>query len=169
MRLSIIYRMLMLPLFAVLLLALTQEVQAQYPPRPVIVTATGQELAFGAFYQGASGGTVTVSPAGARSASGSVVLLFAGFPFSPARFSIRGNPGTLITVMAGPDVILPGSNGGSLTLHIGPTSPPSPFVLTVPFPVPTEFLVGGTLTVGSPASNPPGAYSGTFTIIFNQQ
>jgi hypothetical protein len=169
MRLSIFYRNLMLSFCAVLFLALTQEVHAQYPPRPVVVTATGQGLAFGAFYQGASGGTVTVTPEGSRSASGSVVLLFAGYPYSPALFTIRGNPGTLITIMAGPDVILPGSNGGSLTLQIGPTIPLSPFVLTAPFPEPTDFLVGGTLIVGSPAANPPGAYSGTFTIIFNQQ
>jgi hypothetical protein len=169
MKLSCYSSRLMLPFCAVLFLALAQEIQAQYPPRPVVVSPTAQGLAFGAFYQGAAGGTVTVTPAGVRSASGSVVLLFAGFPFSPALFTIKGNPGTLITMMAGPDVILPGSNGGSLTLQIGPTIPISPFVLTAPFPEPTNFYVGGTLIVGSPAANPPGAYSGTFTIIFNQQ
>jgi hypothetical protein len=159
----------LLPVCVLLHMVLTHEAYAQYPPRPLVVNSTGQELAFGAFYQGASGGTVSVSTAGTRTATGDVVLLFAGFPISAARFTIRGNPGTLITIMAGPDVILPGSNGGSLTLNIGPTSPPAPFVLTAPWPVPTEFLVGGTLTVGNPGANPPGDFGGTFTIIFNQQ
>lgn len=156
-------------LYLLLLLVLTQEANAQYPPRPVVVNPTGQGLAFGAFYQGAAGGTVSVSPAGVRSASGDVILFFGGFTFTAARFTIRGNPGTLITMMAGPPVVLNGSNGGSMTLTIGPANPPPPFVLTNPWPVPMDFFMGGTLTVGSPAANPPGTYDGSFTIIFNQQ
>jgi hypothetical protein len=39
----------------------------------------------------------------------------------------------------------------------------------VPITELTTVLVGGTLTVGSLASNPPGSYTGTFNIIFVQE
>jgi hypothetical protein len=147
-----------------------QQVIAQEdPPRPIVVTATAQSLAFGAFYHGPAGGSVSVSPASSRSSSGSVVLLGLGYIFSAAMFEIVGNPGTVITLLNGSDVTLAGSNGGSMTLSIGSSNPVSPFVLTNSYPVPTQLTVGGTLTVGNSGANPPGSYGGTFEIIFNQQ
>jgi hypothetical protein len=139
------------------------------PPRPIVVTVTPQTLSFGAFYHGGIGGTVAISPLGARSATGDVVLLNLGFSFSTALYEIVGNPGTVITLLNGPDVPLSGSNGGSMTLQIGQSNPLSPFVLTNPYPMPTQINVGGTLTVGNSLANPPGSYSGTFDITFNQQ
>jgi hypothetical protein len=133
------------------------------------VTVTPQSLGFGAFYPGAAGGTVTINPSGARSATGDVVLLNLGFSFTPALYEIVGNPGTVITLLNGSDVSLAGSNGGSMTLHIGISDPLSPFVLTVPYPMPTQLRIGGTLTVGNIGANPPGAYTGTFNVTFNQQ
>jgi hypothetical protein len=146
----------------------TYVLNAQRPPRPVTVTPTAQILSFGAFYAGPSGGTVTVSSAGIRSSTGSVVLLGLGYPVSAAAFDVVGNPGTLITILSSGPVTLSGSNGGSLTLNMAGTSPVSPFVLHVPYPGKTKLYVGGTLTVGNSGSNPPGAYNGTITIIFNQ-
>jgi hypothetical protein len=135
-----------------------------HPPRPINVTVT-QNLAFGTFYHGAVGGSVSVSPAGVRSSGGDVILLMTGLYFS-AIYRITGPPGTVVSLLNGPDVLLPGSGGGSLSLHIGNSNPASPFVLT---PGPFLVNVGGTLTVGNSVANPPGSYSGTFNITFVQE
>ncbi len=37
------------------------------------------DLSFGAFYHGAVGGTVTISPSGARTSTGDIVLLGMGY------------------------------------------------------------------------------------------
>ena len=153
----------------IFMLSLSQEANGQEPPpRPVAVTVT-QELGFGAFYHGAVGGTVTINSDASRSSTGDVVLLGLGYPFSTAIYELVANPGTVISLLNGPDVLLPGSGGGSLSLHIGASNPASPFVTTAPYPVPTILNVGGTLTVGNSIANPPGSYSGTFDITFIQE
>jgi len=139
------------------------------PPRPISVTVTSQGLCFGTFTQGAAGGTVTVTAAGSRSSTGDVILLNLTPVHTAAMYEIVGNPGTLISLLNGPDVFLPGSNGGSLQLTIGGSEPVSPFVITTVPPVATIMYVGGTLTVGNPGLNPPGSFSGTFNITFIQE
>lgn len=153
-----------------LLLMIYMSVSAQeMPPRPITVTViTSQYLSFGNFAQGALGGTVNVSPSGTRSWTGNIVLLTGG-SVSPALFDVVANPGTLITIVNGSDVSLNGSNGGTLTLHIGASSTGSPFITTVARPTPTHVYIGGTLTVGNPGANPPGDYSGIFQVTFVQQ
>ena len=116
----------------ILLLALSHELSAQEPPpRPIVVTVTSQGLSFGAFTHGAAGGTVTISSGGLRSSTGDVVQLGLGFSYSTALYEVIANPGTVISLLNGPDVLLPGSNGGSLSLHIGDSDLGSPFVTTV--------------------------------------
>jgi hypothetical protein len=138
------------------------------PPRPVDVTVV-QSLGFGAFAQGAVGGSVTVTSAGLRSSTGDIILLNLGYLFTAASYRLVGNAGTVISILNGPDVTLPGSNGGSMTLHIGASDPASPFVLITVPPAFTTMNVGGTLTVGNPGSNPPGNYSGTFDVTLIQE
>lgn len=139
------------------------------PPRPIVVTVTGQALSFGAFYHGAVGGTITINSDGSRTSSGDVVPLGLGYVYSTALYEIVANPGTVISLLNGPDVNLVGSNGGTLSLHIGDSDLGSSFVTTAPYPVPTELNVGGTLSVGNSIANPPGSYSGTFDITFIQE
>jgi hypothetical protein len=147
-----------------------QEINGQEPPpRPVQVTVTAQTLSFGAFTHGVAGGTVAISSGGIRSATGDVILLNLGFSYSTALYQLVGNAGTVISILNGPDVSLPGSNGGSITLHIGASSPASPFVISTVPPAYTLLNIGGTLTVGNSGSNPPGSYSGTFNITFIQE
>lgn len=148
-----------------------QTVLAQeQPPRPVVLTVNNsQYLNFGAFYQGSMGGSVTVSPQGFRSASGDVILLGMGYPFSSGLFDVEANPGTIVSVLKCADVMLTGSNGGTMVLQLGDTDPPSPFIVTAPPPIKTQLRIGGTLIVGSPIANPPGNYSGTFYITVNQE
>ncbi len=148
------------------------EVTAQpLPPRPVIITVNhSQPLAFGAFTPGAAGGTVTVTPdGGTRSSSGTVILLNMGLIYTPAMFYVRANPGTVISLLSGPPSTISGSNGGTLTLQTDGTWPASPFVISVPWQQQTTVLVGGTLTVGTIAANPPGSYSGTIDVTFVQE
>jgi hypothetical protein len=142
-----------------------------HPPRPVIITVNhSQPLAFGAFTPGVSGGTVTVAPDGStRFATGTVVLISLGFIYTPAMFYVRANPGTVISLLIGPPATLTGSNGGTLSLQLDDTYPASPFVISVPFQQQTTVLLGGTLTVGTIASNPPGSYSGTIDVTFVQE
>src|SRR5512133_2710827 len=80
------------------------------PPRPIVVTGNAsQHLSFGAFSHGPAGGTATVNPDESRSCSGDVLLLNLGYAYSAALFDIRANPGTVISILNGPDVVLPGS------------------------------------------------------------
>jgi hypothetical protein len=139
------------------------------PPRPLEITVTPQSLAFGAFSIGATGGSVTVQPDGSRSSGGDVILLMLGFSYSACLLELVANPGTLISVLNGPDATLTGSGGGTMSLHLGSCSPASPFVMTTEPPDKTNFYIGGTLTVGNLAANPPGSYTGTFNITFIQE
>ncbi|NSW95840.1 MAG: DUF4402 domain-containing protein, partial [Bacteroidales bacterium] len=42
------------------------------PPRPIRIDLV-QNLSFGAFYQGPSGGSITIDPTGTRSSTGDVI------------------------------------------------------------------------------------------------
>jgi hypothetical protein len=142
----------------------------QPPPRPISVSfnpALG--LRFGAFFQSSSGGTIILTGAGVRSSTGAVVLADLGYTFGPANFEIVAAPGTLISIMNGPDATLTGSSGGSMSLHIGASYPASPFITTVTPPSYNTITIGGTLTVGSPVANPSGTYSGSFYVTFIQE
>lgn len=132
------------------------------PPRPLTAT-TIQNISFGTFYQGATGGSVTVNSSGSRFAGGTVVLLFG--IFSPAIFEITGNPGTVVSFLKPTSTLTDGSSH-SMSFEIDETNPSTPFVLTNNYPAPTQVTMGGILTVGSPVVNPPGIYNGTFAITF---
>ncbi|HKK41079.1 MAG TPA: DUF4402 domain-containing protein [Bacteroidales bacterium] len=162
-------RLVVMITISVITLILSQELIAQEPPpRPVEVTIL-QNMAFGAFSQGATGGSVTVNTDGSRVATGDVVLLNLGFSFNAASFKLVANEGTLISLVFGSDVSLPGSNGGSMNLHLEGSDPASPFVISVNPPASTTLYISGTLSVGNSSSSPPGSYSGTFDITFIQE
>ncbi|MCX6260483.1 MAG: DUF4402 domain-containing protein [Bacteroidia bacterium] len=149
----------------VLIYSLSPELKAQEPPpRPIRIDVTAQGLSFGAFYHGAVGGTVVILPSGSRSSTGDVVLLGLGYPFSAALFQVHANRGTVISILNGPDAVLTGIPSGTMSLHIGSSNPSSPFVSNVNYNIAIPLYIGGTLTVGNSAANPPGSYTGTFDI-----
>jgi hypothetical protein len=163
-------RFILIVLPVILMFLISPEIKAQEPPpRPVTVTVTGQNLSFGAFYHGPVGGTVTINSGGSRSATGDVILLNLGYSYSTALYQLVANPGTVISLLNGPDVSLPGSPGGSMSLHIGDSDLGPTFVITSVPPAFTLLNIGGTITVSNPGSNPPGSYSGTFDITFVQE
>lgn len=141
-----------------------EAISQEPPPRPIRIDPTGQTLSFGAFYQGPAGGTVIITPSGSRSFTGNITLLGLGYPFSAALFEVHAHPGTVISILNGPDATLTGTPTGTMTMKVGNSNPGSPFVSTVHFNVAIPLYIGGTLLVGSPASNPPGNYQGTFDI-----
>jgi hypothetical protein len=130
---------------------------------------TVQNMHFGAFSQGAIGGSIILSPLGTRTATGDIVLLNMGTAYYQAIFEVEAIVGTVISILNGPNATLTGSNGGTMSMSIGSSSPGSPFVNVLQPPNRTPVYIGGTLIVGSPAANPPGTYSGTFYITFNQE
>lgn len=138
------------------------------PPRPIQLS-TYQHLRFGAFINGYYGGTVSVEPGGNRSVTGDIIPVFQGNQYHPAIFEVEANAGTIIHIVNGPDVILTGSNGGSLLLHLGSSLPVSPFINSTRPPFRTQVMIGGTITVGNTLANPPGAYTGNFFITFVQE
>ncbi len=148
--------------------------QPGLPPRTVTVSAT-QELNFGSFClenTGSAGGSVTVDWQGNRSSTGQVVLL----PMAPAAhaaiFEISLCQGRSVIITYPPSVNLTGSNGGSMTLNIGPTEKGisgSVFQVNYDCNFITPLRVGGTLMVGNNSANPGGTYTGSFSITFNQE
>lgn len=128
-----------------------------------------QDFNFGTFYQGNSGGTVEISVNGTRTATGDIILMNTSFIDQQAIFDIEAPAGTAISFLSGPDAILTGSNGGSVTLRVLSTEPAAPFTTTAVSPARTRFKVSGKLTIGNRITSPPGAYHGTFSITFNQE
>jgi hypothetical protein len=134
-----------------------------------LTVTTLQNLSFGAFSQGSSGGTISISNSGSRTATGSVTPLSLGIPYFEAIFEVADSTGTVISILNGPDAILTGSNGGTMSLHLGNSDPASPFISIINPPETTRISVGGTLTTGNADSSPAGNYSGTFYITFNNE
>jgi hypothetical protein len=170
------YRYLPVIFAGILLVALfsTNTYGQERPPRPITVTVqNAQGILFGTFTHGPTGGSVTVTHEGARSATGSVILINQGGFASPAVFLVEGIKGTLITISPIPDATINGSMGGHLTLKFDPpitaSSVGSPFILPADSPSSTEVRIGGTLIVGNTGANPAGKYSGSFFVTFNQQ
>jgi len=157
------------PLIVILLLMFQFEGGAQeMPPRPTAAFFI-QNMAFGAFALTLSGGTATVTTQGSRFATGGVILVNQGELFFPAIFGLQGNPGTIVHVLFGPDAVLTGSNGGAMTLHLEDSFPRDPIIINVAPPGNMQILVGGTLNIGNLPANPPGHYSGSFSIMFIQE
>lgn len=140
------------------------------PPRPLsIYVNPAQGLIFGAFFHGVSGGSVIIYPDGSRAVTGDIVQANLGMPFSPAIFEIDADAGTTISILNGPDATLTGSNGGTLLLHIGNASTGNLFITHAIPPDRTQVRIGGSLSVGNSLANPPGIYSGTFSVTFIQE
>jgi hypothetical protein len=145
-----------------------QSTAQEMPPRPVSVSVL-RSLSFGAFSNGISGGSVTISPLGMRYSMGSIILIDMGYLYYPAIFGVVGNPGTILHILNGPDETLTGSNGGTLLLQIGESNPGDPIIINVAPPSIMEIRIGGALIVGTPMANPPGLYNGSFTLILVQE
>ena len=88
-----------------------------------------------------------ITPSGSRSANGDIILVSLGYLYFPAIFELEGNPGSIVHFLAGPDVTLTGSNGGTLTLVIGNSDAGDPIIINTAPPGRMQIRVGGTLFV----------------------
>ncbi|MFP4470103.1 MAG: DUF4402 domain-containing protein [Bacteroidales bacterium] len=139
-----------------------------FPPPNQLQVFGVQELNFGAFSTGQTGGTVVISPEGFRTSTGSVILM--GGYFNQAIFEIKLVPGRLIQILMGPQIQLTRiGGGGSMNMQAGPADRGDSFVTTAAHPFFNTVKVGGTLYVGSGGSNPPGEYEGFFNVTFIQE
>lgn len=125
----------------------------------VIAISTTQELAFGKFVAG-SGGSVIVSPAGARSASGGVVLVPSSSG-SAAQFSVSGDANATYAISLPADGTVSLASGTNSMAVNTFTSSPSP-TGTLGAGGAQTLSVGATLSVGS--NQAIGSYSGTFDV-----
>lgn len=141
----------------------TSLVQAQ-----LIGVQTVQNISFGTLAQRDTGGTVTIDPNGSVSTTGSVFHL-GGSQSYPALFDVEANQSTIVSYISGTETTIAGSNGGSITFRLGSSSPTSPFVVNTVPPAKTRVTIGGTLVIGDQVASPPGSYSGTFLITFNNE
>lgn len=124
---------------------------------PTAVTKN-QDLDFGKVVGGAGRtGTLTITSAGSRSYSGSVLPL--GTTFSAARFTITGQAGKSYTITLPASFVI---NAGVDQMTV--TAVTSSIALTgvIPAAGSLGFTVGGTLNVGAVQRN--AQYSGTLTI-----
>ncbi|QWV93538.1 DUF4402 domain-containing protein [Geomonas oryzisoli] len=115
---------------------------------PTSVNKT-QDLNFGRVVGGAGySGTVTITSAGSRTSTGSVIPL--GTTFSPARFTITGTAGKSYTITLPPSMAI---NAGADQMTV--TAITSSIALTgvIPAGGTVAFWVGGTLNVGATQRN----------------
>ena len=144
--------------------------QPVLPQRTLTVTPT-QSIHFGTICAtGWPGGNVVVGWDGSRTSTGTIVLLSMAPSAQPAIFEVKLCEGRNISISFDATTTLTGSNGGSLTLELGPTDKGpngASFATNSDCNFVTTLRMGGTLRV--PGSPFPGIYSGSFAITFNQE
>ena len=144
----------------VLLLALAGA--AAPPPCAAQSISNVSGLSFGSFVAG-SGGNVTVTPGGARTQIGGVVLVGQGSTWSAAVLRVSGtaNASYTITLPANDTVVL---SDGVHTMPVNQftSNPPTG---TLSGGGSQLIYIGATLAVGS--AQPAGSYAGTFSVTVN--
>ncbi len=132
-----------------------------------LTISTTSNLHFGAMIPGVMGGTATVSAAGARSATGSIILLISSnFPAAAASFNLIGQPNLAYTVTL-PTTATLTLQGGSSTITLGSFTSNPASSSSLSSTGGGTLTVGGTVTVSASQAN--GVYSGTFTVTLSYQ
>jgi Domain of unknown function (DUF4402) len=124
-----------------------------------IALAKVTDLSFGSAIMSATPGTVVLTPAGARSATGGVTLASGGL-VGPATFTVSGDAAASYSVTLPASITLSRSGGGTLTISPVISTPSG--TGTLDGTGQQTLSVGGTLNVA--ANQQAGAYSGTFNV-----
>ncbi|MBL3555309.1 MULTISPECIES: DUF4402 domain-containing protein [Marinobacter] len=126
----------------------------------VMTIQNSQELSFGSFVAG-SGGTVTISTSGARSATGGV-LLIPSSAGAAAQFTVAGDANATYTIqLPGNDFVKLAGPGVDMTINDF-TSSPSGTGGQLDAGGSQTLSIGGTLFISGDQA--PGDYSGTFSV-----
>lgn len=130
---------------------------------PIAIART-VDMDFGNVAVSSTAGTVVLTPAGTRSATGGVTLPATAGTVSAAAFNVTGTPGYTYTIVITGSPLTVTSGGNTMTVTAFTNSPASPATLVAGN---NALTVGATLNVG--ASQPFGTYvSGTpFTVTVN--
>ena len=124
---------------------------------PTSVTKT-QDLNFGRIVGGSGySGSVTIDTSGARSFTGSIMLLVTAF--SSARFSITGNAGKTYILTLPAEITI---SSGTSQMAVTAITSSIPLTGVIPVSGALPFAVGGTLAVTS--VQPNSTYNGNFTV-----
>jgi len=138
--------------------------------QPIAITAVNP-LAFGKFVKGATGGTVVLTTAGGRTATGAVVLSTAGAFESAGTFTVTGETDATFTISVPANVTLTEA-GTSTTMVITTFSDLNGTTATT---TAAGNVTGGTLTGGTQtlyvggelavgAAQVPANYTGTYAV-----
>jgi len=143
-----------------------------FPPPNQLQVINQRHLSFGSFFTGSIGGTVKIEPDafGTRTTTGSVQGFYSD-PGHSASYVVILIPGRQVSITLQQTVDLTRDGGGMMTMVSGETNhkiPLNTFVTSGGHPFYNYVYVGYTLNVGSSSANPPGSYSGSFTVTFNQ-
>ena len=125
-----------------------------------------QELSFGSFYSGRSGGTITISPDGNRWVTGEIILLV-NSSGCPALLEIEAPPNRTIHVEFPVSAEIKQAGGQqSLTINNFTTDKLNNSLLTSSRDLPygNQVRVGATLTVPGSVTLSSGNYIGNFRI-----
>lgn len=145
-----------LPLLLILMFSMPLNAQ--------VTIRINQGLNFGSLYPVGSGGTVTISDDGDRlPPTGSVVLFPSTYHESSFTLSTT-KKGSYHIAWLGIEspITMKRTGGGSLRLNLNTNGYNSGWWIARQTPV--TLHMGGTLYVGSVSANPPGSYTGSFSI-----
>ncbi len=144
--------------------------QSPFPPPNQLQVFATQELNFGSFFAGSTGGEVIVSPEGSRSTTGSVMEL-ALSPGMPAIFDVRLIPGRIVHISFPQSAMLTriGSSESIMISGFMSDKQGNYFVTTSAHPFINPVKVGATLHVGGGVATRSGDYVGSFTVTFVQE
>ncbi|MGN7823350.1 DUF4402 domain-containing protein [Chitinophaga sp. 22536] len=121
-----------------------------------------QQLSFGTFSAGQSGGTITVNADGVTTTTGDVIPIGKGTMASPAVIELEAPVGSRIAILE-TNSLLKGGKGNTLSLRIKSSDPAMPFITKTPR---TSIHIGGTLTINKPGQTASGNYNGQVFITF---
>ena len=131
-------------------------------PAPITISAD-RDLAFGSIAPGPAGGSVTIDPAGGRTAAGVVVL---GSGFGAASYTVRiagGNPHYSISLPS--SVSLQGPGVATMVVDTFVSTPAGTGKVDPSAGRIGTLAVGATLRVGP--NQPSGSYSAPFLVTVN--
>jgi len=131
-----------------------------------LVAYETDQLSFGRFSPENSGGEISISPDGLRTAQGSVILA-AGI-HSPGRFVVSGAPGANFTIQLPnePAILIHQNSGRTMRVDNWVSDPPPGAEATFNADGSQLVSIGATLVVGPIDENPVGIYTGTFQVTF---
>jgi hypothetical protein len=124
---------------------------------PIAIVGT-VDLQFGKFAASGTTGTVVMTPAGVRTATGGVVLS-AVAPGAAASYNVTGDTTASYTITLPASAVTITSGANNMTVASFTSTPATTGTLTAGA---QTLTVGGTLSVG--ASQATGAYTGTYTV-----